>query len=171
MKNTLLIMFAFCFFSMAQAQVVSTPGKQYREFMVKLAVSNGETKNVILEVNTELEVVSYGEPEIPAHGHYDYNVTGSIIEGEQKCNFELLLTQGKLDAQSTEEILSSRADRSGNVKLCSGLILELASVRTLLTDATMQLNLRARGLSKPIGTGSLVSNGLKSVPEIEPYED
>lgn len=154
----------------AQAQVTNVPGKQYREYEANLTASNGESKGLILQVNTELRVDTYGDPEIPSHGFYNYSVTGSIVEGSQTCAFEALLTQGKLKLETDAEIMKSLRDRSAQIKLCSGLILELASVRTLLVDASLMVGLKTPGLEKRIGTGTITSNGLKTIPEPS-YDD
>lgn len=155
----------------AQAQVTSIPGQKYREFTAKIEVSSGELKSVNLEVNTELSVHALGDPEIPHHGHFDYYVYGSVVEGEKRCNFEVLITQTTLKQWSTKEIMESSRDRAGNVRLCSGLSLELSSVKTLMLDGSATVALRASGLNKAIGTGTITSNGLKPVPENDPYED
>jgi hypothetical protein len=76
-----------------------------------------------------------------------------------------------LKQESTADILKSNTDRAGSVKLCSGLSIEIGSLRSLLTDSSLMIGLKAPGLVKKIGTGTLTSNGLKTVPEWEPYED
>lgn len=149
----------------AQAQVTSVAGQKYREFTAKIYVTNGESKTVSLLVNTELEVVNHGEPEIPAHGHRDYNVTGTVVEGDKRCDFGLLLTQGFETLATTSQILAGNADRSGVIRLCSGLMLSVSSVKALMGEKEMEMNLHAKGLTKAIGTGPVKFEGLKIVPE------
>jgi len=158
--------------SSANAQVSSTPGAKYREFDVRLNAGCGaESKTVKLEVNADVRVDRHGEPEIEAHGHYDYMVTGSVLESGDRCKFELLLTQDNGEAKSTEEILKSGADRSGSLKLCSGLRLSISSVRALLGDAMVLVGLTTPGLTKPIGNGIMTTTGVKVVPEPTPWDD
>lgn len=152
------------------AQVSTKVGDHYREFKVTAAICTGEVKNAILQVNTEIEVNKLGDPELGhGEGYYDYLVTGSVVEGDQTCKFELLLTQTDLERKSTDETLKSRADRDGVITLCSGLQLPIASVRTLLTDASMTSNLKAPGLMKSIGAVMISSSGVKEV--LPPAED
>jgi hypothetical protein len=172
MKNMILFVgLTVGFLNGAQAQVTSVPGQKFREFDINITVASGEVKSALLQVNTALLVNALGEPEIPNHGHYDYFINGSVVEGEKRCNFEVLLTQTKLKQESTADILKSNTDRAGSVKLCSGLSIEIGSLRSLLTDSSLMIGLKAPGLVKKIGTGTLTSNGLKTVPEWEPYED
>lgn len=155
----------------AQAQVTSIPGQKYREFAVNIAVTSGEVKSAVLQVNTELSVNALGEPEIPHHGHYDYFVTGTVAEGERRCNFEALIAQTTLKQETTSEIIKSSRDRSASIKLCSGLSIEMTSVKALLLEADVMVSMKAPGLTRAIGTGTVSFSGLKTVPEWEPYED
>ena len=151
--------------SSAHAQVTTKVGAHYREYQMRAAIANGETKTATLQINTDVEVSALGDPEIGAsHGFYNYNITGSVVEGEQSCNIDLLISQSTGATKlTTAEVLSSGADRSGAIKLCSGLILDLGSVRTLLRDATMTVSLRVPELSKAIGTGFVTFSKIKEV--------
>lgn len=148
----------------ANAQVTNVPGAKYREFVANINIASGEVKNVLVQVNTDLRVDRFGDPEIPSHGFFNYTVTGSVVEGEQTCAFEELLTQGDAQQESLDSILKSHRDRSGSIKLCSGLSIETVSIRSLLVDSALMIGLKAPGLSKKIGTGSITSSGLKTVP-------
>lgn len=166
MKNLLMIglLIAGGAAGSAHAQVTQVSGEKYHEYLVELTADSKEEKSITLQVNAELEVVAMGDPEIPGHGHYDYNVTGSVIEGGKTCNFDVLLTQGSGERQTTAQILKSGADRSERITLCSGLSI-IVSARTLINGGAVLVSLYAPGLSKPIGHGKVIPNGLKTVPE------
>jgi hypothetical protein len=85
MKNMILFVgLTVGFLNGAQAQVTSVPGQKFREFDINITVASGEVKSALLQVNTALLVNALGEPEIPNHGHYDYFINGSVVEGEKK---------------------------------------------------------------------------------------
>jgi len=149
----------------AHAQVTTKTGDHYREYQMRAAISNGEVKTAILQVNSEMSVNALGDPEIgPSHGFYNYSLTGSVVEGEKTCKFELFLAQSSGSSKlSTAEILSRRDDRAGTLTLCSGLILDLGSVKTLLKDATMTVGVRVPELEKSIGTGFVTFSKIKEV--------
>jgi hypothetical protein len=152
--NHWIVVSLLCSFS-AAAQVTDRAGESYLEYSSAIRVANGETKNMVFKVNTQIRVDRFGDPEIPAHGHYDYVVTGSLVEGGKTCPFEALLSQGDGEAMSTDEIRASGKDRSDTIRLCSGLSLTLQSVRALLSTADTKVALRAPGLNLPIGDGIL----------------
>ena len=131
---------------------------EMREYNVNFTVSNGEQKSIQLQIDPVLDVDIFGEPNIEAHGHYDYNVTGRIVENGTTCTMKALLAQGRGEKLSTEKILRARYDRPAQITLCSGLILSLTSVRSLLTDVPLMVGLRAHGLQNNIGSGTLVFN-------------
>jgi hypothetical protein len=137
----------------ALAQVTDRAGESYNEFSAAIKVTNGETKNLVFKINTQVRVDRFGDPEIPSHGHYDYVLTGSLVEQGKSCKFEALLTQGDGEAMSTDEIRASGKDRSDTIRLCSGLTLTIQSVRALLITGDSRAILSAAGLSLPIGEG------------------
>ncbi len=135
------------------AQVTDRAGESYNEFSGVIKVTNGETKNLVFKINTQVRVDRFGDPEIPSHGHYDYVLTGSVVEQGKSCKFEALLTQGDGEAMSTDEVRASGKDRSDTIRLCSGLSLTIQSVRSLLITGDSRATLSAGGLSLPIGEG------------------
>ena len=155
MKN-LLVLALLGFGSLAQAQV--------SEFEGRVSVNSGESKNFTLLVNTYLRTDSFGDPEIGGHGFYNYMITGSVSEGMQRCNFEVLLDQDNGISQPMNEILKNKSDRSGVIKLCSGLSAEISSVKSLMLGNSQNVTLKAPGLDKAIGIGILKFEGLKTIP-------
>ena len=135
------------------AQVTDRAGESYNEFSAAIKVANGETKNLVFQINTQVRVDRFGDPEIPSHGHYDYVLTGSVVEQGKSCKFEALLTQGDGEAMSTDEVRASGKDRSDTIRLCSGLSLTIQSVRALLITGDSRAILSTAGLSLPIGEG------------------
>ena len=67
------------------AQVTDRAGESYNEFSAVIKVTNGETKNLVFKINTQVRVDRFGDPEIPSHGHYDYVLTGSVVEQGKSC--------------------------------------------------------------------------------------
>jgi hypothetical protein len=137
----------------ALAQVTDRAGESYNEFSAAIKVANGETKNLTFKINTQVRVDRFGDPEIPSHGHYDYVLTGSVVEQGKSCKLEALLTQGDGEAMSTDEVRASGRDRSDTIRLCSGLSLTIQSVRALLITGDSRAVLSVQGLSQPIGEG------------------
>lgn len=170
MKNMMTILGIFNLFAtIAHGQVTNTPGEQYREYAVTLSL-DGKISKVMLHVNTDLRIDEEGDADIPGHGHYNYKVTGSVLDYGQTCSFDVLLAQGALKKESTEEILKSKKDRSDELKLCSGLRITLESVRVLMMDATATTTVYAPNLEQPFGQGVMMSNGLKTVPTSIPSD-
>lgn len=168
---TVVLVFGWLSLTPAWSQVTHVPGAQYREFSAELLASNGETKSFTLQANTDLRVDRFGEPEIPSHGFYNYMVTGSIFESGKRCDFEALLAQGRGEAESTASLIKSGRDRPSVIKLCSGLQLSLPSTRALLLDSSFKAELISPGLSRSIGSGTMVNSGLKTVPmpDLDPH--
>jgi hypothetical protein len=163
MTRFFLAMIALNLFApFAKAQ---TETRTYRSYLLELRTLAGETKSAELQVTPKVDTVRNGDPEIPGHGHYDYSVTGTVVEAGNSCRFVLPLSTGKGEEQTSVQILESGVDRSGLVNLCSGLTLELSSVRGLLTSDTLNLNLRANGLTQAIGKGTAVFQGIRTVEE------
>lgn len=148
-----LIALSLLFSTSALAQVTDRVGESYNEFSAKIQVVNGESKILLFKVNTQVRTDRFGDPEIPAHGHYDYVVTGTLVEDGKSCSFQALLSQADGEAMSTDEIRASGRDRSETIRLCSGLTLSLQSVRALLITGDTKATLRANGLKQPLGEG------------------
>jgi hypothetical protein len=161
----LFALFAMLISSTAFAQVTDRAGESYHEFSASIKVANGETKNIIFKINTQVRVDRFGDPEIPSHGHYDYVLTGSLIEQGKSCKFEALLTQGEGEALSTDEVRATGKDRSDTIRLCSGLSLTIQSVRALLITGDSRGVLTAPGLSLPIGEGVIRYVARRTVEE------
>lgn len=159
-----VVVFGWLSLSPAWSQVTQIPGEHYREFNADFSVSNGEAKSFSLQANLDLRVDRFGEPEIPSHGFYNYVVTGTVLESGRRCDFEALLTQGRGEAESTSVLLKSGKDRPSVIKLCSGLSVSIMSTRSLLLDANLKAELYSPGLTKSIGSGTLLNAGLKTVP-------
>lgn len=143
----------------------STETRNFRSYLLEIRAMSGELKNSELQVNPDLKTSRIGDPEIPGHGHYNYSVTGTVVESGRSCRFELLLSQGKGAEQNNRQILDSGIDRGGELSLCSGLKLDLGSVRGLLTADTLPLVVRTQGLSQPIGKGTATFQGLRTLEE------
>jgi hypothetical protein len=137
----------------------------FRSYLADLQVSNGESKTVELQVSPRVDVARFGDPEIPYHGHHDYLVTGKVVESGKSCKFELLLAQEGGNRMSDEELLKAHLDHAGAISLCSGLMFEITSVRSLLTDETIVATLRANGLSRAIGKGTATFQGIKTLTD------
>ena len=147
------------------AQVTDRAGESYSEYSTSIRVSNGESKTVVLKVNPQVRVDRFGDPEIPSHGHYDYVITGSVVESGKTCSFEALLAQADGEALTTDELRATGRDRSDSIRLCSGLILNVQSVRALLNTADSKITLNSPGLNIPIGEGVLRFVAKRTVEE------
>jgi hypothetical protein len=167
MKSILVITLSLLalIFTESFAQADATLESSFRSYVADLQVSNGEVKSIELQVTPRLAVTSYGDPEIPHHGHHDYLVTGKVVESGKSCKFELLLAQEGGTRMSDEELLKARLDHAGAISLCSGLMFEIASVRSLLTDESIVATLRANGLSRAIGKGTATFQGIKTLTD------
>jgi hypothetical protein len=168
MKNSWFLLVGLLFVNPAQAQLSQRAGDTYRVFQSTFNLFTGEQKSATLKVNSTLRVDRHGDPEIESHGFNDYVITGIVEEAGKTCNFELLLTQANGEAINTAQVLASNTDRSGGIKLCSGLILGITSFRALLVGSDTAANLRTPGLANPIGTSTLKFLELKTVAEA-PY--
>jgi len=162
----LVIMSGFALSS--HAQVSSVLGDHYREFTAKIALTSGSLKKISLQVNREVLVSSFGDADIPDHGFYNYNVTGSVIENGKTCSFEVLLTQGNGVIRDSDMIVKSGADREDSFKLCSGGTLTVKSVRALLIGGSTLAELHAGGVSKDEGQGVI---NFERMHEVTPPAD
>jgi len=171
MKYMIFSLFALSLPVLSQAQVTTQAGASYREFEASITLCTGETKSITLKVNPELRVDRYGDPEIPYHGFHDYVITGSLVEAGKTCDFEALLTQADGQAVGTRQIIEMNTDRPYGIKTCSGLILSTSSLRALLVGESTQGQLRANGVEKSLGTGSITFKGNRTVQEDESCVD
>ena len=125
------------------------------EYSTTFELSTGEKKDVLIRVNPTLNVVSHGDPEIPSHGFYNYEVKGTVIENGTNCAFTVLLFQENGPVQSTEQVLAAGIDRSEHLQLCSKLVLKITSVRALLNQTDGAVSLFAPGLKLPLAKSTL----------------
>jgi len=139
--------------SPAHAQTPSSPS--LREYSASFDLPTGEKKTITLRVDPAASVVAHGDPEIPSHGFYNYEVTGKVIENSATCPFTALLHQENGEALGTRQLLASGVDRSEAIQTCSKLILKIASVRALLSGSSASVSLYAPGLELPLAKGSL----------------
>jgi hypothetical protein len=147
------------------ARAEASEETSFRSYLADLQVSNGESKTVELQVSPRVDVARFGDPEVEYHGHHDYRVIGKIMETGKSCSFGLLIAQKGGPSMSHEELLKTQVDRNGTITLCSGLILEIASVRSLLTHDSLEISLRSNGLSRPIGKGTATFQGIKTLTD------
>ncbi|NDG84241.1 MAG: hypothetical protein EBX52_04285 [Proteobacteria bacterium] len=125
------------------------------EYSADFEISTGEKKSLTLRISPILSISGHGEPEIPSHGFYDYEVQGTVIENGTSCPFSVLLFQQNGPKMSTEQVLSGGIDRSETFQTCSKLSVKIASVRALLNRADSTVSLFASGLRLPLAKATL----------------
>jgi hypothetical protein len=116
--------------------------------------------------------------EIESHGHYDYVLSGKsqdFTDSKNKsksCDFSLLWYQKNGPIMSTKELLDSGIDSNpawrNDIKLCSGHVLRIESVRKLMIPGSVQnVAVWANGVGLPIFKGELV---IKEAPKPDPIK-
>jgi hypothetical protein len=175
MKNLILV-FAVLASGMTSAHAGGgyTAADSQLEYSTTFEIATGEKKTLLIRVNPTLNVVSHGDPEIPSHGFYNYEIQGSLIENGTNCPFSALLFQENGAAKSTEQVLAAGIDRSGSFQTCSKLTLKLASLRTLLNQSGGAISLFAPGLSLPLAKSTLSFTRMYQEPKSsgsDPWHD